>query len=173
MGWRTQSLKKKVINYSLYDSRVHKPGSNPNWVCSWVFTCCLSCVSCSFISSHLCLDSVTSFSNWSVTAQLVFPALKRKHTFSTTTILFLLNYWPQIKADHGDKKNRGCTHKVSLFLLLLLHLFHHLCDPLQLRVHQLLLQLLVLEHLVYMLPEIHQISFRLMTCSDFYCDQNW
>lgn len=24
-------------------------------------TCCLSCVSCSFISSHLCLDSVASF----------------------------------------------------------------------------------------------------------------
>lgn len=43
------------------------------------------------------------------------------------------------------------THKVSLPLLLLLHLSHHLGDPLQLGVHQLLLELLVLEHLVYVL----------------------
>lgn len=64
------------------------------------------------------------------------------------------------------------THKVSLSLLLLLHFFHHLCDSLQLGVHQLLLQLLVLEHLVYVLSE-GQITFPLgwTTCDVPCCEQ--
>lgn len=41
-------------------------------VCLRVLTCCLSCVSCSFISSHFRLDSVASFSSWSITVQWVF-----------------------------------------------------------------------------------------------------
>ena len=43
------------------------------------------------------------------------------------------------------------THKVSLPLLLLLHFPHHLRDSLQLGIHQLLLDLLVLEHFVNVL----------------------
>lgn len=80
-------------------------------------------------------------------------------------ILFMHSYLLLVfakKTDHQKKNmHRGCTHKVSLSLLLLLNLFHHFSDSLQLGVHKLLLQLLVLEHLVYMLPGIHQISIRL------------
>lgn len=53
-------------------------------------------------------------------------------------------------------QREGCTHKVPLSLLLLLHFFHHLGDSLQLGIHQLLLELLVLEHFVYVLPERHR-----------------
>lgn len=58
------------------------------------------------------------------------------------------------RRDHKKKnRHRRCTHKVSLSLLLLLHFFHHLSNSLQFGVHQLLLQLLVLEHFVYVLQE--------------------
>lgn len=60
---------------------------------------------------------------------------------------------------------RECTHKVSLSLLLLLHLFHHLCDSLQLGIHQLLLQLLVLEHFVYVLEDRRTLPFPLGWCA--------
>lgn len=139
-----------------------------NGACVCGLTCCLSCVSCSFISSHLRLDSVASFSSWSITAQS-HSQFYSSHRYRRKCLRFYLctatGYLLLVfakKTDHQKKNmHRGCTHKVSLSLLLLLNLFHHFSDSLQLGVHKLLLQLLVLEHLVYMLPGIHQISIRL------------
>lgn len=64
-----------------------------------------------------------------------------------------------------------CTYKVSLSLLLLLHFFHHLCDSLQLSVHQLLLQLLVLEHCVYVLQGCVGGGYRVTLDIRLCCDQ--
>lgn len=85
----------------------------------------------------------------------------RFYLWSTTGYLLLTFAKNTIRQSEKEYTQGGCTHKVSLSLLLFLNLFHHLSDSLQFGVHQLLLQLLVLEHLVYMLPEINQISIRL------------
>lgn len=127
------------------------------------FTCCLSCVSCSFINSHLRLDSVASLSSCGITAEsdlhlsnlpLIFSVFK---CFNIHLIFYSTQHlatWGWHKENNlCIKKRHMCTYKVSFSLLLLLNLLHHFSDSLQLGVHKLLLKLLVLEHFVYILPD--------------------
>lgn len=88
-----------------------------------------------------------------VLQQLIYHSTVSSTALTGTAHTSSAGYLPlTTRRDHKKKnRHRRCTHKVSLSLLLLLHFFHHLSNSLQFGIHQLLLQLLVLEHFVYVL----------------------
>lgn len=110
-------------------------------------TCCLRWTSCCFISSHILWDSTASFSSWGD---------ERK---GTTTLHFLK------KTTEPNTMLVFCTcmsacsvynYKFFLSVVALLWLLQQLLSLVKLCVHQLLLQVLVLYHFVYVLVGVQR-----------------
>lgn len=134
-------------------------------------TCCLRWVSCCFISSHILCDSTASFSSWERAKHYLgmlsaHPCTAEARGAQQGSSLAPENaqgaakIWDNAQgcAVRGKKQKvqppEKCskTYKVLLPLVPLLRLLQHLLGLLQFGIHQLLLQLLVLEHLVNVLP---------------------